>query len=110
MLSYSTKCVPTAAAEDVRPIRSVTHEMPRGQSVMPLAVVIDGRAVEVTDPWRLRLIESILEITETRALRMMAAIASRAGRIGLIEQGDVRLHFGKGNNRVRVWLTEADSE
>ena len=41
---------------------------------------------------------------------MMAAIASRVGRIALIEQGDVRLHFGKGNTRVRVWLTEVDSE
>ena len=77
---------------------------------MALAVVVDGKAVEVTEPRRAQLIAAILEITEIRALRMMAAIACRAGRIACIEQGDVRLHFGKGNNRVRVWLTEADSE
>lgn len=77
---------------------------------MALAVVVNGKAVEVIEPRRAQLIAAILEITEVRALRMMAAIASRAGRIALIEQGDVRLYFGKGNNRVRVWLTEADSE
>lgn len=50
------------------------------------------------------------ENTETRALRMMAAIASRAGRIALIKRGGVRLHFSRSPGSVCVWVTEAFSD
>jgi len=62
---------------------------------MALAVVVDGRAVEVTEP---------------RVCRMIAALVRREEKIRVIVQGRLELHFGKPTQKITVKVTDDDSE
>lgn len=56
---------------------------------MALAVVVDGKAVEVTEP---------------RVCRMILALLHIADDIKRLREGDVQLHFGDGNRGVHAKL------
>ena len=60
-----------------------------------LAVVVEGQAVEVTEP---------------RVCRMIMALVRREDKIRRIEQGRLELHFGQPTQKVRVKVTDDDCE
>ena len=62
---------------------------------MALAVVVDGKAMEVSEP---------------RVCRMILALVTRQERIKGISQGDVQIHFAAPDRKLNVRLAEADRE